>query len=95
LNTIAANLFVALDAGKQRTALTTLDQSQFALPASTRPADSAWPRIKRLIVMGYYTSEVGAAQELQYALVPGRFDPDVPVKPGDRGWSSDWVGQQF
>jgi hypothetical protein len=34
-------------------------------------------------------------QELQYNLVPGRWDPDVPVKPGDRGSSSDWVGQTF
>jgi hypothetical protein len=45
--------------------------------------------------MGYYTSEIGASQELQYQLVPGRFDPDLPVKPGDRAWSSDWIGQGF
>ena len=45
--------------------------------------------------MGYYTSEAGATQELRYTLVPGRWDPDVPLKPGDRGSSSDWVGQTF
>jgi hypothetical protein len=54
-----------------------------------------WARIKKLILMGYYTSEVGAAQELQYQLVPGRFDPDLPVHPGERAWSSDWIGQGF
>jgi hypothetical protein len=54
-----------------------------------------WPRLKGLIVIGYYTSEVGASQELRYILVPGRFDPDVPLKPDDRAWSSDWTGVKY
>ena len=54
-----------------------------------------WPRLKGLILIGYYTSEIGASQELRYILVPGHFDPDVPLEPGDRAWSSDWTGVKF
>lgn len=52
---------------------------------------AAWLRIKRLILLGYYTSEVGATQELRYELVPGRFDADIALGQDDRAWASDWV----
>ena len=54
-----------------------------------------WQKIKSLILTGYYTSESGATEELQYMLVPGRFDPDVPFAPGDRASSSDWIALTF
>lgn len=45
--------------------------------------------IKEATVIGYYTSEIGATQELRYVAVPGRYDGDVPF-PGDtidRSWA--------
>jgi hypothetical protein len=81
--------FIRLPSSDQRSALIVIDFRDAANPAT------AWSRIKKLILMGYYTSEIGASQELQYQLVPGRFDSDLPVKPGDRAWSSDWIGQGF
>lgn len=93
LNDAAGGDFLALDEARQGAALAQLDAATFAGPADQ--GEPAWRRIKALIVMGYYTSEVGASRELRYALVPGRWDPDVPVEPGDRGWSSNWVGQTF
>ncbi|MEM1118697.1 MAG: gluconate 2-dehydrogenase subunit 3 family protein, partial [Bacteroidota bacterium] len=36
-------------------------------------------QLKELTVAGYYTSEVGATQELQWLAVPGRYDADVPL----------------
>jgi Gluconate 2-dehydrogenase subunit 3 len=78
--------------------LTPSEQLDLLVPIDARDATNGaaeWARIKKLILMGYYTSETGASQELQYQLVPGRFDPDVPVHPGDRAWSSDWIGQGF
>ena len=96
LDTDAGGVFLALDAARQQAVLAPLDAATFARdPAAAAGGEPAWRRIKALIVMGYYTSEVGATQELQYSLVPGRWDPDVPVKPGERGSSSDWVGQTF
>jgi hypothetical protein len=72
-------------------ALATLDAAAFAPDAGDHP----WKKVKGLILTGYYTSEAGGAQELRYELTPGRFDPAVPVRPGDRAWSSDWTGVEF
>lgn len=81
--------FVTLSPARQQEILSGVDQSAFAENASV------WARMKSLILIGYYTSAVGANQELHYQLVPGRYDPDVPVKPGDRASSNDWTGQRF
>ncbi|GEN98598.1 hypothetical protein NSE01_04310 [Novosphingobium sediminis] len=59
------------------------------------PTAAPWRAIKALILTGYYTSEVGGSQELNYELVPGRFDPKVPVKPDTRAYSSDWTAVDF
>ncbi|MBU0554954.1 MAG: gluconate 2-dehydrogenase subunit 3 family protein [Alphaproteobacteria bacterium] len=56
---------------------------------------SPWVAIKGLVLTGYYTSQTGASQELRYELVPGRFDPDLPLRPSDRAWSSDWTAVEF
>ena len=90
----AGGAFLGLVPAAQQAVLARVDAASFGREASAA-GEPAWARIKQLIVMGYYTSEVGASQELQYTLVPGRWDPDVPVKPGDRGSSSDWTGQTF
>ncbi|MEO0031831.1 MAG: hypothetical protein RIS94_1589 [Pseudomonadota bacterium] len=67
-----------------------------AYPPGPPPADpSPWQTIKGLILTGYYTSQTGAAQELRYELVPGRFDNDIPLTPGARAWSSDWTAVEF
>ncbi|WP_420143038.1 gluconate 2-dehydrogenase subunit 3 family protein [Sphingobium sp.] len=57
--------------------------------------DHPWKKIKALILTGYYTSEVGASRELQYELVPGRWDPDLPLASNNRSWSSDWTAVDF
>ncbi|WP_422058155.1 gluconate 2-dehydrogenase subunit 3 family protein [Sphingomonas sp.] len=54
-----------------------------------------WVAIKGLILTGYYTTEAGGSQELRYQLVPGRFDPDLPLLADDRAWSSDWTAVEF
>ena len=54
-----------------------------------------WVAIKALILNGYYTSEAGASQELQYNLIPGRWDADIALEPGARAFSSDWTAVEF
>ena len=44
--------------------------------------------MKELALLGYFTSEIGATQALRYVEAPGRYDPCVPYKPGDRDWAS-------
>jgi len=70
--------------------LAALDKEAFS---SREP--SPWKTIKALILVGYYTSEAGASQELRYELVPGRWDADIPLSPSDRAWSSDWTAVDF
>ncbi len=72
-------------------ALARVDAEAFAEGAAEHP----WKKVKGLILTGYYTSEVGGARELRYELVPGRYDPVLPLKPGDRAWSSDWTAVEF
>lgn len=79
------------EAAARSEALAMLDAEAFAEGVRDHP----WRTIKGLILTGYYTSEVGGSQELRFELVPGRFDPDLPVTPETRAWSSDWTAVDF
>lgn len=68
-----------------------LDAAAFVANAGAHP----WRKLKALILLGYYTSEIGGSQELRYAPLPGRFDPAVPVQPGERAYSNEWTGVEF
>ncbi|QNE07637.1 gluconate 2-dehydrogenase subunit 3 family protein (plasmid) [Croceicoccus marinus] len=71
--------------------LAALDAEAFAEGNDTHP----WRKLKGLILTGYYTSRVGGSEELRFELVPGRFDPVVPMGPDTRAWSSDWTAVEF
>ncbi len=43
--------------------------------------------LKDLTLMGYFTSEIGATQALEYVAVPGRYDGCVTLKPGQKAWA--------
>ena len=40
-----------------------------------------------LTILGYFTSEIGATQALEYIDIPGRYDGCVDLKPGQRVYS--------
>ena len=44
--------------------------------------------IKQLTLFGFFTSEVGGTQVLRHVAIPGRFDGELPYKPGDRAWAT-------
>lgn len=44
--------------------------------------------LKELTLLGYFTSEIGYTQAMRYVETPGRYDPCVPWKPGDKTWAS-------
>ncbi|HKW10969.1 MAG TPA: gluconate 2-dehydrogenase subunit 3 family protein [Gemmatimonadaceae bacterium] len=44
--------------------------------------------IKELTLLGYFTSEIGCKQAQRYAETPGKYDPCVPYKAGDKAWAS-------
>lgn len=43
--------------------------------------------LKSLTVTGYFTSEIGATQALDYLPVPGRFEGSYPLTPQQKTWA--------
>lgn len=87
LDKAAGDDFMSLDSHSRLATLTRHDAACFT--SSEAATDKVWPLIKRLIVLGYYTSEIGASQELQYNLDPDGFRGDLPYHPGERAQSTD------
>jgi hypothetical protein len=57
-------------------------------PAITADAPAHYFRMmKELALLGYFTSEIGCTQAQRYVESPGRFDPCVPYKPGEKSWA--------
>lgn len=83
--------FLARSGVDQLAVLTELDAAAFAAPAQPGSPAFAWRRIKAAIVAGYYTSEVGAAKELVYELVPA-VSKNITLTPDFRARSNDGFG---
>lgn len=43
--------------------------------------------IKQLTLLGYLTSEIGATKAMRHVAIPGKFEPCIPYKPGDKAFS--------
>ena len=57
-----------------------------ASPTSEEPSHY-FRMMKELALLGYFTSEIGYTQAMRYVEAPGRFDPCVPLAPGDKAWA--------
>jgi glucoside 3-dehydrogenase (cytochrome c) hitch-hiker subunit len=97
LDTAAGRSFASLAGPDRMALLEPIDRAAFERGSEGYDAgiSSLWRPFKALVVVGYYTSEIGGAKELRYVLTPGYFDPDVDIAPGDRAFSSDWTGVKF
>ncbi len=40
-----------------------------------------------MTVTGYFISEIGATKALAYLPIPGRFEGDVAMQPGQKCWA--------
>ncbi|MBC7890100.1 MAG: gluconate 2-dehydrogenase subunit 3 family protein, partial [Ferruginibacter sp.] len=45
--------------------------------------------LKRLTISGYFTSEIGATQALNYEAIPGKFEGCIAFKKGDKPWATN------
>jgi len=72
------------------------DQRKEAAPGADVGAASAitadtpphyFRQMKELAMLGFFTSEIGCKQAMRYAESPGRFEPCVPYKPGEKAWA--------
>lgn len=52
-----------------------------------KPTPIFYYTIKDLTLLGYFTSEMGATQALEYVPVPGRYEGCVDLKPGQKAWA--------
>lgn len=43
--------------------------------------------LRDLTVLGYFTSEIGATQALNFVEVPGKYDPCIPYNKGDKAYA--------
>lgn len=81
--------FVDCSAEQQTALVAELDDETFG-PDAPDPDPQNPPffrMMKELTIVGYYTSEIGATQELKTNIVPGRYDGSVPYEEVGRAWS--------
>lgn len=89
--------FATLKPAEQEQKLAALDEAAFSHPRGkpTPPIYAAWKTMKSLVLLGYFTSEIGASEALRYVLVPGEFKPDVPLSENPKAFSTDWTGVKY
>ena len=84
------------DAQKKEAEKHLTDQRKEAAPGSDigaatavteKPPAHYFRMMKELALLGYFTSEIGMTQALRYVEAPGRYDPCLPYKPGEKAWA--------
>ncbi|MES1161331.1 MAG: gluconate 2-dehydrogenase subunit 3 family protein [Bacteroidota bacterium] len=50
--------------------------------------DSFFTILKRYTILGYCSSRRGATEGLRYDYIPGRYEGQVPLQPGQRSWAT-------
>jgi len=78
--------FIRCSTDHQRAQLARIDGEAFA-STSERGEPHYFRTLKELTLLGYYTSEIGATQELRHVRVPGRFEACVPLSKIGRAWA--------
>jgi len=79
--------FLAASPEAQTEILTTLEAEAREARRSGDGPPPFFHMMKELTLTGYYTSEVGATQELQYVHVAGSYNGDVPLSEAGRAYS--------
>ena len=79
--------FLALTPEEQTALLLSLDAD--AIQAREADADPLpyFATLKEWTLLGYYTSEAGATEELRWMPIPGRWDGDIPLEEVGRTWA--------
>ena len=78
--------FIDISEDQQIDLLSSLDAEVAALQnAKLSAEDHFFRRMKWFTLYGYYTSEIGAVEELAQVIIPGRYDPCAPVRRDPSG----------
>lgn len=79
--------FMDLDEQQQINVLERLEQEAEDNPMHGSDLKPFFSMMKEYTITGYYTSEIGADQELQAGIVPGYYDACVPYSEIGTAWS--------
>jgi hypothetical protein len=58
-----------------------------ATAITAEPPRHYFRMMKELALLGYFTSEIGCTQAQRYVESPGRFEPCLPYKAGEKAWA--------
>ncbi len=72
---------------QQNALLTRLDREAMQAREEGAAALPFFATLKEWTLVGYYTSEIGATQELQWLAAPGRYDADLPLEEVGPTWA--------
>jgi hypothetical protein len=62
-------------------------ESQQATAATADPPNRYFRMMKELSLLGYFTSEIGCKQAQVYEESPGKYEPCIPYKPGQKAYA--------
>lgn len=81
--------FLAVTADQKLDYLQILDQEQMEMMKGHKEGMPAhyFRTMKELVLLGYFTSEIGCTQAMRYVESPGQYKPCLPYAPGDRAWA--------
>lgn len=81
--------FVDLNKEQKISVLKILENEALELPNPQPDSDIKpfFSMLKEFTIVGYYTSEIGASEELNSDLIPGYYDPCMPYSEVGRAWS--------
>ena len=63
------------------------DQKVAMVKKLTETDKDFFKQMKNYTAVGYFTSEIGATQALEYLETPGRLEACIFMKPGQKAWS--------
>jgi hypothetical protein len=53
-----------------------------------KPAPNFWQMLKGAVLFGYFSSEIGMTQALEYDPIPGQWIPEMPITPDTKAWAA-------
>ena len=62
-------------------------ESQQATAITENPPNRYFRMMKELSLLGYFTSEIGSTQAQVYEESPGKWEPCIPYKPGQKSYA--------
>ena len=84
----SSKTFTELSESERVSLLRDMEAKAYEARKADAKAQPFWFMLKDLVTTGYFTSEVGASQALEYLYIPGKYQGCVEMKPGQKAWAT-------